>query len=220
MSLTYRSCVEEMDKILTRSSTLTLVANANRFPQPKSVVEVSAEPNGEFLRVRWKDVMNESTTISAYHIYVDDRYLGSYNPTAEGTDSDEDSVYVVSIQNSDTLIGWTQHSVQVCAANRAGQQGPKSTHVPVIMNQHPPTVKPSAVKLNALSKSTVQLSFDYPKGFRTMGIAECHVTGRVDSDIYTDSKNILSSSATDKGYIVLENIDATKTHEAVSELYQ
>ena len=61
--------------------------------------------------------------------------------------------------------------------NLADLEGPLSAHVPVVMNQHPPTVKPMGVELNATSKSTIMLSFDFPKGLDKMEIDMCHATG-------------------------------------------
>ncbi len=200
----------KMEKILSRTSTVILVADANRFPLPKALVDVSAEPNGKHLKVKLRDSDNIRDTLRGYHIYIDDRDPPWFHSV--GSD-DIDGNDEINIQDSDILIGWKQNNIQVCTVNLAGLEGPLSAriHIPVVMNQHPPTVEHMGVKLNATSKSTIMLSFDYPKGYNKMGIDMCHVTGRVEYESYTNKVKI-HKPGWDRGFIVLENVDPTKPY--------
>ena len=192
---------------------MALVVDANRFPLPEAVVDVSAEPNGKLLQVKWRDANNKQGTVCRYHIYVDNNPPLLHKIDSDDTDGNDG--IKVNIQDSNKLIGWKPHNIRVCAVNLAGLEGPLSAHVPVVMNQHPPTVKPMGVELNATSKSTIILSFDFPKGLDKMEIDMCHVTGQVEGESYTNmvGVKICKGHQQDRGFVILENIDPTKLYE-------
>lgn len=70
------------------------------------------------------------------------------------------------------------HMVQVSAVNKAGEEGLKSRQVAVLMNKHPPDVKPTGVKVATVSlRTSVVLSVDHPNHCDDMGITNCKIHG-------------------------------------------
>ena len=124
--------------------------------------------------VSWEDPANSADSISHYKIYVDDNLLDIYVPD-QMTSAGEHSARL-----STTFDIVRMHHVQVSAVNKADQEGRRSSHTSVLMNQCPPNIKPTGLKvLTASSRTSVILSVNCPENFdkTLMKISKCKVNG-------------------------------------------
>ena len=151
-----------------------VVAKGNR-PIPHSIDCVRAEPVGKYMHVEWVDCINDPNNLKGYDIFVSGIKMQSVD-LRESTDSSS-STSKYSLILNEPFPPWRTYHVEVCAVNEANQPGGRSNPEPVRMNQHPPTVQPTGITVNATSKTSVRLTIDHPEKYDEMGISNCRIIG-------------------------------------------
>lgn len=156
------------------------------FHLPAQIREVTANPNGKYLNVSWEDIENSPSNLEKYNIYVDDNLRAFYSLSTTDIQSNK-HVYSVRLQLNDSCVHL--HTVQVSAVNKAGEEGLKSSQVAVLMNQCPPDVKPTGLKVEtALSRTSVVLSVDRPINYDDMGKTICKIHGYANRKIQIEKE--------------------------------
>lgn len=143
------------------------------FHLPAQIRKVTTNQDGKYLVVNWEDTDNTPSNLEQYNIYVDDNIRTFYPVTTTHIQS---NIHVHSARVP--LDDWCIHTIQVSAVNKAREEGSKSDHMVVLMNQHPPNVKPTGVKVAAASSRTsVLFCVDRPVNYNDMEIIKCKIHG-------------------------------------------
>lgn len=183
---------EELKKIHDRPRRPSTAVSDVDFPFPSKVTDFKAEAQGQYIRVSFTDDANEANDIKNYNIHIDGKIVDIYNPNPR-INANQHSARTTSVFNP-----WQFYRVSITAVNKADQEGYPTEPITVLMDKSPPVGRPTGLMVvTALSRTSVDLSVDYPENFDEIAMEKCvvYVTmkGTTESQVahYQESKDTL-----------------------------
>ena len=132
---------------------------------PAAVTNVSAEPQGKYLKVSWNDEENKNQQLKEYEIM-----LMRHNIVKYKCDTWSAGVCI----KTDQVKPWTVCNVQVRAVSNTGSSPWSQPTCNVLMNQSPP-VKPQISLVSAPTSTSLCFQVKRPELYNLQQIAHCIV---------------------------------------------